>query len=161
MRISRGSWAECETASAGQNVTGTAVLESCFVCLCVCVCVPVRKSETGKVSGRQVSSNTPWRGWVGAEPSVGQVNRDLTPARLGGRHIASCLRCTFTHKWAIWNTVNLKRSRRKVFFFFLFFFFFLHIIKTKKMAPTYGLYGFTTTWVCGSVFLKKHFSAAF
>lgn len=34
------------------------------------------KSETGELSGRPVSSNTPSCGWVGAEPIVGQVNRD-------------------------------------------------------------------------------------
>lgn len=34
------------------------------------------KSETGKLSGRRVSYNTPSCGWVGVELSVGQVDRD-------------------------------------------------------------------------------------
>lgn len=86
----------CQTARAGQNVRDKAVLESCFMYLCVCT--GAKERDCGKVSGRPVSSNTTWRGLVGAEPSAGQVNRDLTPVRLSGQHIASCLRCTFTQK---------------------------------------------------------------
>lgn len=55
-----------ETTSADQTSANGALLET-RACL---------KSETGKLSGRPVSYNTPSCGWVGVELSVGQVNRD-------------------------------------------------------------------------------------
>lgn len=46
--------------------------------LCVCVCTRqcLKERDCGNVSGRPVSYNTPLCGRVGAELSVGQVNRD-------------------------------------------------------------------------------------